>query len=331
MSKINTLSTSNNEFVQCPNCTHPHSQEDARCNSCHLPFTNHSGYTEWGTKDNIPPSPPSTITKYIRTLFQDPKLFIKYAKTKLHQLIHPLHGKYSPLAALHKHRLGNYYRRTLSDHRMAVQWGSHYLNRLDLPPRSNVLEHGCGQGRHLALLSQLGFNVYGQDIYAHSWWKNLPNVTPQVVPLQYSKLPWKDDTFNLVLNSLVTDYLTPEQLAAYAKEVHRVLAPGGYWVVLQSNPNGYAADRLLEKFPRAKLHSVDEFLEKSSSAGFSEKALSFEGFTAPFFTFYWDSIRKACSFTTFDVDDNKSWLSKFLPPDRRSSWLLHLQKKDTPR
>ncbi|MFH1913139.1 MAG: class I SAM-dependent methyltransferase [Pseudomonadota bacterium] len=313
--------------IQCPRCGYPAIYDSGQCPACALPVFHRANCTTWdGQRNDVPSNQRTKWTNHLATLFHDPRHFCTCAATKFSEWIHPLHGRYSPIAAIHRHRLDDFYKKTLTDKRVAEKWCAHYLQGLDLPSGCFILEHGCGQGRHLALLSQLGFSVCGQDIYEDPWWKNIPNASLQVTPPGLSRLPWGDCIFGLVLNMLVTDYLTENQLEDYAREVHRVLAPGGSWVILQSNPEGFSTNTLMKRFPRAAMHPPSLFLRLAEDLGFQTIDLSYQGFTSPFLPTAVDVFRRTLSPIPFAVDDRRSILAKALPPRKRALWLLRLQK-----
>lgn len=113
--------------------------------------------------------------------------------------------------------------------------------RPDLGARA--LEAGCGGGRHLALLSSFGFRAgtaHGIDLA----WDRLRlargNATgARVVCADAASLPYGDGTFDLVLQVVCfSSVLDPAHRARMARELWRVLTPGGVllWYDLRPTP-----------------------------------------------------------------------------------------------
>lgn len=50
-------------------------------------------------------------------------------------------------------------------------------------------------------------------------------------------LPYKDNEFDFVYMRLMVLYFTPEELAGLLKEISRVMKPGGYFEVVDTNYN----------------------------------------------------------------------------------------------
>lgn len=242
---------------------------------------------------------------------------------RFRSLMDPTSSPISPLAWLYWARVANYYRRTVNDPSLAREWGEHYLADLGLKQGARVLDHGCGKGRHAAILQQLGYEVYAQDIYPHSWWEHMPSVGFQVVPPSAPMLPWADASFDLILDVGVIGHLSPLALQGYAREVRRALRPGGRWLVLEANIDSYIAPHTMRHYGR--LHSLPDFLELVDESGFREINHSFEGFYAPRLPMLVNSLRKALGPWPFDMADYKSWLAHLLPPKRRGLWLLRLE------
>lgn len=241
----------------------------------------------------------------------------------LHQL-NPLSSRLSPLRYIGNWRVNRYYDRTLSDAVLAQNWARRNLRELHLPRGAAVLDHGCGRGRHIELLSQLGFIVGAQEVVAHPWWHRLPECFIQKVPASAPRLPWKDATFAMVLDFLVLQNLPLERLSALASEVLRVLAPGGYWLIAEANDESYGAATMRRIIGR--LHPVTTVREIAARAGFVEIDLTYEGFYAPMFPRAVDFVRKTMHPGAFDVDDYRSTLAARIPASRRKMWLLRLRK-----
>jgi SAM-dependent methyltransferase len=275
------------------------------CRGCSRPFTCVENVGSWNE-----PAAPATRRPNLRTL-------------ALRQL-NPLSSRLSPLRYFSDWRVEQYYRRTIADQALARDWGQHHLRELDVQPGAPILDHGCGRGRHAALLAQLGFQVVGQDVRSHAWWGTLQNCFFQVVPSTAALLPWKDRAFALVLDVAVIHYLTHDRLVSLAAEVFRVLAPGGHWLLLEANDKGYGA--VAPRRSIGRLYSLDSVREVVARAGFCEVDLTYEGFYAPMFPVFVNFVRKVARPGPVDLNDHGSTLAARIPAGRRACWRLRLLK-----
>jgi SAM-dependent methyltransferase len=277
---------------------------DGRCGSCGHEFRVDGALVSWAD------ATPETQPRDLRALI-------------LRQL-NPLGSRLSPLRYFSDWRVEEYYRRTVSDLSLADSWARHYLAGLNVPRGAGVLDHGCGRGRNAARLAQLGFDVAAQDVRAHSWWRTIRNCRFQQVPTSARHLPWTNNAFALVLDVEVVHHLDQSQLEALIAEVHRVLAPGGYWLLLEANAESYGAAA-----PRrycGRLHTLEHVQRLVSRAGFREVDHSYEGVYAPVFPVLFNFVRKQAWPGPFTIDDFDSGLAQMIPARRRALWLLRLQK-----
>jgi SAM-dependent methyltransferase len=101
-----------------------------------------------------------------------------------------------------------------------------------------VLDLGCGDGRHLALVARTGRIVYGLDLspalLAEARGRMRDAGLPgRLVRANMESLPWSQAAFGSVL-SLFTAFGYFGPLAAHATllgEIARVLRPGGFWIL----------------------------------------------------------------------------------------------------
>lgn len=252
-----------------------------------------------------------------------PRVSESRAAVALRQL-NPLASRLSPLRIFSDWRVERYYRRTLSDTELAQQWRRHTFSDLEMPVEPAVLDYGCGRGRNVALLAQLGFRVAAQDIKPHAWWRHLGGCGFQVVPPTAPRLPWANGTFHAVLDVTVIHHLDHAQLQALAAEVFRVLAPGGYWLLTEANSGSYGAAVPLRYYGR--LHALAEVQQLAAAAGFLDAGQSYEGFYAPVFPNFINFLRKQAWPSSFTVDDFDSPLAAMIPASRRALWRLRLRK-----
>jgi SAM-dependent methyltransferase len=99
-----------------------------------------------------------------------------------------------------------------------------------------VLDLGCGAGRHVIFLAREGFEVVGQDvsdIALHLARKGLHRSAMQAELFEHDMegLPYPDGSFDSVISVLALYHNRLEGLQKSIAEVHRVLRPGGYFLV----------------------------------------------------------------------------------------------------
>ncbi|MGE3401258.1 MAG: class I SAM-dependent methyltransferase [Vicinamibacterales bacterium] len=241
----------------------------------------------------------------------------------LRSQLNPLTSWFMPFRHVTARRLEAYYRRTLSDVGLAERWAAHYLGGLDIPAGAAVLDHGSGRGRHIAILQRLGYRVSGQDMAGHAWWDRLRPASLQVVPPAAPRLPWRDGSFHLVLDVEVLHYLDEASLARHVAEVHRVLAAGGYWVLVEANDQAYGA--FLPRRFMGRLHS-EEVIRRLTAHRFSTIDAGYEGVYAPYVPRLVNFIRQQAWPGPYDPADYGSWLERRIPARRRAMWRMRLRK-----
>lgn len=95
-------------------------------------------------------------------------------------------------------------------------------------PGARVLDFGCGEAELVALLQAAGFDAYGVDIrFEGADYRFNDKVLPG--SCQYyeegEKLPFEDETFDVVLSDMVWEHVVPIESAL--SEVERITKPGG--------------------------------------------------------------------------------------------------------
>jgi len=94
-----------------------------------------------------------------------------------------------------------------------------FLNALT--PKGEALDIGCGTGRHLKLLRDLGWEATGVDSSPKAAAKARASVA------EMTKLPFKNSRFDVALAHGVFCYGTIADHEQAVSELHRVLKPGG--------------------------------------------------------------------------------------------------------
>ncbi len=135
------------------------------------------------------------------------------------------------------------------DDREASQFLDRLTARLQIPQRLEVLDLGCGAGRHAAYLGTRGFRVTGIDLSSQSLARATLRQAPNVrFVRQDMRQPFGAREYGLVL-SLFTSFGYFEEPADNLKvlcNVASALKPGGVFVLDYLNP-AYAEARLVRE------------------------------------------------------------------------------------
>ena len=106
---------------------------------------------------------------------------------------------------------------------------SYLFDRFNFKKDQKLLEIGCGRGEVLGSFQRLGLDCSGVDISTSSS-KNLGNIDIRKIDISNDKLPYKDDTFDIVYHkSLIEHLFSPLNLM---DETYRVLKPGSIVIIL---------------------------------------------------------------------------------------------------
>lgn len=288
--------------MRCPACGAAPG-EDGACARCGRRYQRRGHNLEWDGAETVP----------------GPALL-----RRLGALVDPLRSPLLPFRYLTALRLEGYYRRTSTDRTLAEEWGAHYLRGLAFDPGAIALDFGCGRGRHIGILTQLGFRVAGQDVRPHPWWAQFSDAGFQTGSNGDPRLPWADGAFDLVLEMEVLHYLEPAAAARHLSEVARVLKPGGALVVLEANDRGTGAAYVRRQLPR--LHSLDAVQAWVAGAGLQQVDSWYEGYYASRLPALVAYTRKQLSPRRFDPADFRSRIASRMEPSRRALWCLRAVK-----
>jgi cyclopropane fatty-acyl-phospholipid synthase-like methyltransferase len=106
----------------------------------------------------------------------------------------------------------------------------------DDPKSANlrVLDFGCGNGRYMEVYARCvdKANIYGVEVDA----ERVAQVRQKgfqcaQLDIQGSELPYADEFFDIVFSSNVIEHIPRRQYLKYLEEIHRVLHPGGRFLV----------------------------------------------------------------------------------------------------
>ncbi len=126
--------------------------------------------------------------------------------------------------------------------RRRVQLFDRVIGSLDLPPRADALEMGCGAGTYVRRLAGLGHAAVGVDYALTSLARAVaadPGRTGRYLAAEAYQLPFGGESFDLVTCIGVLQALSQPELVL--TEMARVLRPGGFVVVEALNPYELAA------------------------------------------------------------------------------------------
>lgn len=138
----------------------------------------------------------------------------------------------------------------------------------DLPVGAKALDLGCGMGRHLAFLTEMGFSAYGIDLsevavaHASEWMRRLGINDERVFVGSASSLPWEDGTFDTAVSHAVLDSMPYYEAIAAVKELRRVVKPGGWIYVDLISAENHAAYEEIVTGPH-EIGTVQSFFSKA--------------------------------------------------------------------
>jgi SAM-dependent methyltransferase len=137
------------------------------------------------------------------------------------------------------------------------------------------LDLGCGKGRHVLLMSELGIRAYGLDVsdvavaFARDWLA-ARGLTAQVQAGSMTRLPYEAGSMDFALCHGVLDHALAEVRSAANAEIERVLKPGGlYFVsVISERDSAFGKGRKVE----ADTWLVDDGFEAGIPQAFFDRA-----------------------------------------------------------
>lgn len=97
---------------------------------------------------------------------------------------------------------------------------------------TKALDYGCGAGRSIQLLQEGGYDTMGVDVNA-SMLKQATKLTgAKCVQIVSGDLPFEDETFDLILSTLVfLEFPNLKEMKRALTQMHRVLKPSGTIIV----------------------------------------------------------------------------------------------------
>jgi SAM-dependent methyltransferase len=124
----------------------------------------------------------------------------------------------------------------------------------------SVLDLGCGVGYGANELSINAKSVIGVDLWKSglSYCNKIYGTVVQPTVASGTSIPFKDDSFDLVVSFQVIEHIRSDRVIDYLSEIRRVLLPGGTFLV--ATPN-----KLLRLLPFQKPWNPDHTKEYSAT------------------------------------------------------------------
>jgi SAM-dependent methyltransferase len=135
-------------------------------------------------------------------------------------------------------------------------------------PTGKVLDFGCGSANNGIFFMRRGYEVHGIDIAENALElvsANLEsyNLNPklvenfQILPLDWERLPYEDESFDFILSNQVLYYLaSEEEIRRVCRELSRVLKPGGIVFLTMMGPTNYYMRYHAKQIHNGKVHEI---------------------------------------------------------------------------
>lgn len=141
---------------------------------------------------------------------------------------------------------------------------------------ARVLEIGCGMGELLSALADIGYDCTGLDV-SRTRIESLRSLgTPRLrfQRAEGSRLPFEDNSFDAVISIQLFEHLHPEDAAMHLRETHRVLKPGGRYLL--ETPNRWVGPGDVSRFFATRPlgfhlreYSISELCSLMTASGYS--------------------------------------------------------------
>lgn len=192
----------------------------------------------------------------------------------------------------------------------------------------NILDLGCGTGRHLILLNRLGFEAYGIEgssvgAQACDEWLKKENMSADVKVGLLKDLPYENDYFDGIIENSALVNNSWEDILLACQECHRVMKRGAVGYFLLKKPNDCAFDHAKDLGENTYL--VDENIYISTKHRQENESIIFHSFSR-------DDVEQM--FSDFATVKIHSWETSFkslyiddTPGERLTSYWVVLVRK----
>lgn len=111
-------------------------------------------------------------------------------------------------------------------------------------PKEPALDVGCGDGRHLVLMAQMGYQMTGLELTKHGIKTTLKKLqalelTSNVTQGDFHHLPFKDASFKTIISIQALHYNDWEGAEKSFSEIARVLKTDGYFFFRARSEKGH--------------------------------------------------------------------------------------------
>lgn len=115
-------------------------------------------------------------------------------------------------------------------HITRYQWILKFITGLNLSASANILDIGCYPPHLFNALTAFGYKLFGIS----SEHEKISQKNVKTANIETDKLPFQDNSFDLVLCSEVIEHLSKSPLLVF-QEINRILRPGGYFLITTPN------------------------------------------------------------------------------------------------
>jgi SAM-dependent methyltransferase len=157
-----------------------------------------------------------------------------------------------------------------------------FLEMIKAEGKRDVLDLGCGDGRHMIHLRREGFSAAGMDyslwgMQRTKEWLEREELLAELVCAEAGFLPWQAERFDAVLTFQVIHHQRMEAIRQSFGEVMRVLRPGGYfYAVVPHYPPGQWKDGHYQEIEEHTFAPTDGFEQGIPHHFYTEEELSSE-------------------------------------------------------
>lgn len=119
------------------------------------------------------------------------------------------------------------------------------LEGVPFPEGSSVLELGCGNGKTLMALKEMGFKVTGMDFSeeAIAASRSLLGEDTDLKCASVLDIPYDEESFDGVVMFHVLEHITPEEEKTAVSEIYRVLKPNGKLMLKSFSPGDMRSEK----------------------------------------------------------------------------------------
>ena len=255
---------------------------------------------------------------------------------KIKIALHPFKNPYSPFIYPIRKKVEYYYNEALFKNKNITNgFKEFYLSKINLKNKNiKILDFGCGQGRSIAIMNNLGFNnIVGQDILNFNYWKRL-KATFIKIPIGYDNFyPYKNNSFDMVFCFQVHMYLNEALLKEHIENIARILTDEGYYIFEDRNenmlnPSFYTSNKSCPYIHKSSM--VKDLLEKNKLKVIEEKTY---GIGVKKLSVFFGVIRSLLTNKNeFDIFDYKAkslfdrFLKRFVPLGKENLHLIVCKK-----